>query len=241
MYIERLRWYMPYYDVSNLVNITKTNMIDKIPCAYWTLSTTAARIWHEFSCRAMQWSQLLSKSPADLHRCLSSSKTWLFYKSYLVASWMHLHNCRCFQEHLGMLLQSLRALCLAPGVFRSIWKRLRGLVRLTRVCGRFAWGFRTDLHYADEPISHWGTCCRGQMRISPTRIWPCVLTIRKTGGISTLLHMAPYHAERNHQAIVNSHTVHRVLGFLMSPISTRLTKVWAGKMQWKQELDSNFE
>jgi len=57
----------------------------------------------EVSCKAEQRSQLLSKSPADLHRGLRSSKIWLLFKSNLVASWMHLHNCRCFQEHLKIL------------------------------------------------------------------------------------------------------------------------------------------
>jgi len=62
---------------------------------------------------------------------------------------MHLHNCRCFQEHLRMLLQSLRALCEAPGGPGSIWKYLEALVRATGESGRFACGLRTDLHFAD--------------------------------------------------------------------------------------------
>jgi hypothetical protein len=48
-----------------------------------------------------------------------------------------------------MLLQSLGALCLAPGGPGSIWKYLGALVRSTGVSGRFACGFRTDLHFAD--------------------------------------------------------------------------------------------
>jgi len=47
-----------------------------------------------------------------------------------------------------MLLQSLRALCKAPGGSGSIWKYLEALVRATGVSGRFACGFRTDLHFA---------------------------------------------------------------------------------------------
>ena len=35
--IERLREYMPYYVVANLVTVTKTNMIDEMPCGYGTL------------------------------------------------------------------------------------------------------------------------------------------------------------------------------------------------------------
>jgi hypothetical protein len=34
----------------------------------------------------------------------------------LIAFWIHLHNCRCFQKHMRMLLQSLSAHCFAPGV-----------------------------------------------------------------------------------------------------------------------------
>ena len=37
---------------------------------------------------------------------------------------MHLHHSRCFQEHVRILLQSLRALCKAPGGAGSIWKYL---------------------------------------------------------------------------------------------------------------------
>ena len=62
---------------------------------------------------------------------------------------MHLHHCRCFQEHVRMLLQSLRALCKAPGGAGSIWKYLEALARATGVSGRFAYGFRTELHFAD--------------------------------------------------------------------------------------------
>jgi len=43
---------MPYYDVANLVTVTKTNMIDEMPCGYGTLRTTGVRIWHQVSCRA---------------------------------------------------------------------------------------------------------------------------------------------------------------------------------------------
>jgi len=53
-----------------------------------------------------------------------------------------------------MLLQSLRALCLAPGGTGSIWNYLGAPVRYTGVSGRFACGFRTDLHFADAVISY---------------------------------------------------------------------------------------
>jgi hypothetical protein len=48
-------------------------------------------------------------------RSLRCPNIWQSYKSNLVASWMHLHNCRCFQEHLRMLFQRLRPRSLAPG------------------------------------------------------------------------------------------------------------------------------
>jgi hypothetical protein len=53
-----------------------------------------------------------------------------------------------------MLWQSLRALCLAPGGPGSIWDYLGAPVRATGVSRRFACGFRTDLHFADEPQNY---------------------------------------------------------------------------------------
>jgi hypothetical protein len=43
---------MPYYAVANLVTVTKTIMIDEMPCGYGTLRTTGVRIWHQVSHRA---------------------------------------------------------------------------------------------------------------------------------------------------------------------------------------------
>ena len=48
-----------------------------------------------------------------------------------------------------MLLQSLRALCLAQGGSGSVWKYLEALVRSPGVSGRIGCGFRTELHLAD--------------------------------------------------------------------------------------------
>jgi hypothetical protein len=45
---------MPYYDVANLVTITKTNMIDEMPCGYGTLRTTGVRIRNQVSRRPAQ-------------------------------------------------------------------------------------------------------------------------------------------------------------------------------------------
>ena len=149
MYIERLRYYMPYHDVANLVTVTNTNMIDKMPSGYWTGWLSAAWIQHQVSWSVALRSQLLSKSPADQHRGLSCFKIWLSFKSNIGASWIRVQNCRCFQKHLIMLLQSLRALCLAPAGPGSIWKCLGVLERSTRVSERFVCIFLTDLPFAD--------------------------------------------------------------------------------------------
>jgi len=144
---------MIFADVANLVTVTKMTMIVKIPWVYGPLRTTAVRIRRQVSCRAVQSSQLLVKSPADLHRGLSCSNIWPSYKSNLVASWMHLYYCRCFQEHTRMLLQSLRALCLAPAGPGSTWKHIGAPVWSTRVCGRSLCGSQTDLHFADGVVN----------------------------------------------------------------------------------------
>jgi len=51
-----------------------------------------------------------------------------------------------------MLLQSLRALCLAPEGPGSIWNHWRAPVRSTGLSGSVACGFRTDLHFADVGV-----------------------------------------------------------------------------------------
>jgi len=50
-----------------------------------------------------------------------------------------------------MLLQNLRAHCLAPGGSGSILKYLEALMRSPGVSGRIACCFRTDLHFPDVP------------------------------------------------------------------------------------------
>ena len=140
---------MPYYDVANQGTVTKMNMMDKMHCSYESLRTTAVRIQHLVSQRAAQRFQLLSKSPPDLCRHPSCSKVCLSYKSNLGVFWMHLHNCKCYQEHLRMLLLSLSALCLAPGGPGSIRRQVEALVRSTSVSGRFVCGFWTELHFAN--------------------------------------------------------------------------------------------
>jgi len=43
---------MPYYDVANLVTVTKANMINQMTGGYGTLRSTGVRIWHHVSHRA---------------------------------------------------------------------------------------------------------------------------------------------------------------------------------------------
>jgi len=50
---------MSYYNVTNLVTVTKTNMIDEMHCGYGTLQTTGVRIWHQVSRRPAQRSPQL--------------------------------------------------------------------------------------------------------------------------------------------------------------------------------------
>ena len=51
---------------------------------------------------------------------------------------------------MRMLLQCLRALCEAPGAAGSIWKYFEAMARATGVPGSFAYGFRTEFHFADD-------------------------------------------------------------------------------------------
>jgi len=127
-------------------------------CGY--VRTTTFRIRHQVSYSDTQRSQLLLKSPTDLCRGLSSSKIWLSCESNLTASWTHLHHCRRFPEHLGVLLQSPIAHCVAPGGSGNIWKYLEAQVRLPGVSGMTAGWFQTDSDFADVIIIlRWTSNC----------------------------------------------------------------------------------
>ena len=149
------------------MTVTQTNMMDTMHRGYGTLGTTAAGIWQLVFCRATQQSQLLLMSSAELHRGFSCSKICLFYKSHLVAFWMHLHNCSCFQKHLTMLLHSLRALSLPPGGPGSIWKDSNAQVWSTSIFQRIASGFWTDLQFGDICTSAKCKSVRKQHSILP--------------------------------------------------------------------------
>jgi len=149
---------MPYYVVANLVTVTKTNMIDEMPCGYGTLRTTSVRIRHQVSFRActeVSAALEVSRRPAQRSQHLQYLTILIVN---LVASWMCLHHYRHFQDHVIILLQSPRALCNAPGGAERMWKYLEALVRATGVSGRFAYGFWTELHFADVKCTvnlHW--------------------------------------------------------------------------------------
>jgi hypothetical protein len=118
IYTQRLRLYMLYCDVGNLVTVTKTNMIDEMPGCCGILRITPERIWHHVSHRActevsaafkvvgrlFQMSQLLLKSLAYLHRGLSCLKQ--SSATTLVSVW----NTRVFRTAL-MALTEPRTLC----------------------------------------------------------------------------------------------------------------------------------
>jgi hypothetical protein len=84
-----------------------------------------------------------------------------------------------------MLLLSLRAPYLAPGGPGSMWNYLGAPVRSTGVSGRFACGFRTELHFGDvvvpsDPVkeiehvfllTHLGDCL-GRVHNAVSGRWP---------------------------------------------------------------------
>jgi len=122
-----IKCWMSHHDVGNLLTLIKSNIIGLN--VMWLCAVQGAR--------------LLSKSSAE--QCSSLCRSWslpqigaevswgpkicLSYNSTLVAFWMHLHNVRCFQAHLRMLLQSLRAHWFAPGGSGSTYKNFEALVK----------------------------------------------------------------------------------------------------------------
>jgi len=73
---------------------------------------------------------------------------------------MHLHHCSCFQEHMRILLHSLRVVCKAPGGAVGILMYLEALARATGVAETFAYGFWTELHFGDEVVWMYGSLAR---------------------------------------------------------------------------------
>jgi len=67
---------MAYYDVANLATVTKTNIIDEMPCGYGTLRTTGVRIRHQVSHRAcadVPAALEVSRRPAERSQQLHNS------------------------------------------------------------------------------------------------------------------------------------------------------------------------
>jgi len=71
---------------------------------------------------------------------------------------MYLHYCRCFQEHLRMLLQSLRVLWKAPG---GAWKPLEVL----RCTGEGYWSVWEVCIWFPDRFTFWW-CCEDQFRVN---------------------------------------------------------------------------
>jgi hypothetical protein len=101
---------MPYYDVANLVTVTKTNMIDKMPCGYGTLRTTGVKIRNQVSHRPAQRSPqlqnltiLIVKSRSILNALLSLQVLSKVHENALVQSESILQSFRGGWEHLEVL------------------------------------------------------------------------------------------------------------------------------------------
>jgi len=157
---------MPYCDVVNHVTVTKTNMIDEIPCGYGTLRTIAVRIQHQVSRRPGQ----VSAAPIFDY---PNSKIMKHSECTSI-------NGRCFLVHVRMLLHSLRAVCKSPGGAGSIWKYLEALVRAARVSGRFAYRFRTELHFADNPLCFWNPMHYCIENTAPSLLQSCSQSLPQT-------------------------------------------------------------
>jgi len=154
---------MSYYNIPNLVTRTKTNMTDKMPSSHGTLKhnyceNTAPGILHtsavvsaalKVSCSPAQRFLLQLQFRTDLYRCVNCFKIWISYQSYIVPSWMNLHNGMCSQEHLGMPLQSLISLWIALRGPGRIYNYLAVLIKYTWVFGKYVCGCQTDLPYTD--------------------------------------------------------------------------------------------
>lgn len=94
-----------------------------------------------------------------------------------VASWMHHYDCRCFQQHLTIVFQSLRTQCWTEGGSGSVCKYLEALVSSPWVSGRCACGLRTEFQCADVHCVHEVHCgssifrCQYQVSTSALLMW----------------------------------------------------------------------
>jgi len=122
---------------------------------------------------------------------------------------VHLHQCRCFQQHVRMLFHSLKALCKAPGGAGSIWKYLDALARAARVSGRMAYGFLTELHFADDALGssyasmHSWNICSSAKNISVRAEW-----LRQSGCAPSEPSKTPRWQNTLHQAPIERVALH---------------------------------
>ena len=93
---------------------------DEMPCG--NVRTTAVRIRHQVSCCAAQRSRMLLKSPPDQSYAAVSASLKVSRRSAQRSRELQNSTILSVKSHsiLRMLLQSLRALCLAPGGSGSI-------------------------------------------------------------------------------------------------------------------------
>jgi len=113
---------MPYYDVGNLVTVTKTNMIDEMPCGYGTLRTTGVRIRNQVSCRPVQRSPQLQnltiltvKSPSILNAPPSPQVLSGARENALAQSQSILQSSRGGWKHLEVLKSTGEG-------YQSVWE-----------------------------------------------------------------------------------------------------------------------
>jgi hypothetical protein len=154
--------------ILHFADITKKNLIEKIPWCYGTLWWTSVIVQQQVSSRAVERSLLIWQSFADLCKHRSCSKVLLSYKSNFEAFRMRLYNCGCFQRPLLLPLQYMRALHKVSHGSGNIGSLLEILVRSNRTTRRYMSGFQTDLYFANK----WGY-------IASFEVWKWMLLIAK--------------------------------------------------------------
>jgi len=138
---------MPDYDVVIPVSVTKTNMIDEMPCGYGTLRTTGVRIWHQVFHRV--YAEVLSALKVS-HRPVQRSQQLQNLTILMVKSCSILDIPRTLQQ-LSEARENVLALCESTlQSSRGGWEHLevlKALVRATGVSRRFGYDLRTKLHF----------------------------------------------------------------------------------------------
>jgi hypothetical protein len=129
---------MAYYDVANLVTVTKTNIIDEISCGYGTLRTPGVRIWHQVSlrgCAEVSAALEVSRRPGLRSQQLLNMSI-LFGKSSTIQNVPPpVQVLSGAPENALAASECTLQSCRGAG---SNWKYLEGLVRATGASGRLA-------------------------------------------------------------------------------------------------------